>query len=256
MILKSNNHPPPRQDPPLPDSVVVTHRLRDENRSDTSPLLSMQVPLWAFLTSLLLALTAQNIMAAIARRSFPTLLTTIKPLLPPTFALSIPLLPHRYQPQASLRTFATTPAAMSSKQFLEIAKGRRSIYPLKKESVIDDKKIQEIVTEALLHVPSAFNSQTTRIVLLLKGEHDKLWDITTGVLKGIVPEASWSKTEQRMNMFAGAYGTVSSAIPLCPYLAPPLRFARSVARPRVYSVPLDNKTHTPLTLPHDKKPQN
>jgi len=97
---------------------------------------------------------------------------------------------------------------MSSTQFFDIAKKRRSIYPLKKESPISDAKIQEIVTQALLHIPSSFNSQTTRCVLLVKKEHDKLWNIVKEVLKGIVPAEQWESTEGRLNMFAGGYGTV------------------------------------------------
>lgn len=101
---------------------------------------------------------------------------------------------------------------MSSTQFFEPVKARRSVYMLKKESVIDDKKIQDIVAQALLHVPTSFNSQTTKMVLLLKGEHDKLWDITRSVLKAIVPEDAWEKTGQKMDMFQNAYGTVRIAL--------------------------------------------
>jgi len=97
---------------------------------------------------------------------------------------------------------------MSSKQFLETIKNRRTIYALKKESTISDAKIQEIINEVILHVPSSFNSQTTRVVLLVKEEHDKLWDIAKEVLKAIVPEAQWPSTEQRLNGFQGGYGTI------------------------------------------------
>jgi len=97
---------------------------------------------------------------------------------------------------------------MSSQQFLDTIKGRRTFYQLKKESTIDDKKIQEIITEALLHVPSCFNSQTTRIILLVKEEHDKLWEIVKSVLKGVVPAEEYPNTEAKLNMFKAGYGTV------------------------------------------------
>lgn len=108
---------------------------------------------------------------------------------------------------------------MSSKEFLAIVQGRRSHYQLKKESTIDDKKIQEIITEALLHVPSAFNSQTTRIILLVKEEHDKLWEIVKSVLKGVAPADQWEKTEQKLNGFKAAYGTVRIYL-LSPFCLP------------------------------------
>jgi len=97
---------------------------------------------------------------------------------------------------------------MSSKAFFETVKARRTYYQLKKESTISDEKIQDIITQALLHVPSSFNSQSTRIILLVKEEHNKLWDITKSVLKGIVPAEQYSSTEQRLNGFQAGYGTV------------------------------------------------
>lgn len=109
-----------------------------------------------------------------------------------------------------------------SSELVAAMAARRSIYPLKKESVISDAKIQEIIEQALLHVPSSFNSQSSRIVLLVKGEHDKLWDITKEVLKGVVPEDAYPKTEQRLNMFQAAYGTVRFIPLLCCSCAPSL----------------------------------
>jgi predicted oxidoreductase (fatty acid repression mutant protein) len=97
---------------------------------------------------------------------------------------------------------------MASKQFLDIIKGRRSIYALKNESTISDKQIQEIIEQVVLHVPSSFNSQTTRIILLVKEEHVALWEIAKEVLKAIVTEEQWKSTEQRLNGFQAAYGTV------------------------------------------------
>jgi len=95
-----------------------------------------------------------------------------------------------------------------SAPFLEAVKSRRTYYQLKKESPISDAKIQEIVTEALLHVPSSFNSQSTRMVILLKEEHIKLWGIAKDVLKAIVPAEQYSVTEKKLNGFQNAYGTV------------------------------------------------
>ena len=74
-----------------------------------------------------------------------------------------------------------------NKNFYEAIKERRSIYAISKESPISDERIQEIVEDIVKHVPSAFNSQTTRTVILLGEYHDKLWDITMEALRKIVP---------------------------------------------------------------------
>ncbi|KAG9230416.1 Nitroreductase-like protein [Amylocarpus encephaloides] len=108
-----------------------------------------------------------------------------------------------------IKHFSTTqPTAKMSTSFLETVKSRRTIYQLSKSSPISDAKIQEIISQAILHVPSSFNSQSTRIVLLVKEEHDKLWEITKEILKAIVPADGWAATEGRLNGFKAAYGTV------------------------------------------------
>ena len=51
--------------------------------------------------------------------------------------------------------------------FKETLKYRRSYYHLTNSSPVSDEAIREILEFGLLHVPSAFNSQSTRVVLLL-----------------------------------------------------------------------------------------
>jgi len=99
-------------------------------------------------------------------------------------------------------------ANVSAATLLTQIKNRRTYYQLSKSSPISDKAITDIVYEALKHSPSSFNSQSTRVVVLLKEEHDKLWDIAKEALKAIVSEDQWTATEQRLNGFQAAYGTV------------------------------------------------
>ena len=95
-----------------------------------------------------------------------------------------------------------------SKNFIEAIKERRSIYAISKESPISDEKIVEIIEDVVKHVPSAFNSQTTRTVVLLGEHHDKLWDITMEALRKIVPEKDFGSTEEKINSFKAGHGTV------------------------------------------------
>jgi len=96
----------------------------------------------------------------------------------------------------------------STKNFIEAVKERRSYYALNKEAPISDDKIIEIVNTTVLHAPSSFNSQSTRLVVLLKAEHDKFWDFVKEVLKAIVPEDQFAGTEARVNGFKAGYGTI------------------------------------------------
>ncbi len=92
--------------------------------------------------------------------------------------------------------------------FYDAIKQRRSIYALKKESPVSDEKIEEIVAYALKHTPTAFNSQSGRVIILLDQGHDQLWDLTKNTLKEIVPEDSFDQTAQKIDSFKNGYGTV------------------------------------------------
>ena len=94
------------------------------------------------------------------------------------------------------------------RSFLEAVKNRRSIYGISKEKLVSEEKIQEIVKELMLHTPSAFNSQSARVVLLFDAQHAKLWDMTTDVLKKIVPEEAFAQTQEKLEGFKSGYGTL------------------------------------------------
>ncbi|MDV4149277.1 nitroreductase family protein [Clostridium sp. AL.422] len=95
-----------------------------------------------------------------------------------------------------------------NKNFNEAIRERRSIYAIGKESPISDERIRKVVEDVVKHVPSAFNSQTTRVLVLLGESHDKLWDITMEALRKIVPANDFASTEGKINSFKAGYGTV------------------------------------------------
>lgn len=93
--------------------------------------------------------------------------------------------------------------------FFDAVKARRSCYALSKESVTTDQRIEEIVGEAVKHVPSAFNSQSARVVILLGQQHDRLWDLTKAELRKIVPAENFQATEDKINgAFRSGYGSI------------------------------------------------
>lgn len=91
---------------------------------------------------------------------------------------------------------------------LDLIKARRTYYSLSKDLTISPGRIQEIIKEGLLHVPSSFNSQSSRVVVLFGPEHDKLWDMTTEILRTVVPPENFEPTAQKMATFKGAAGTI------------------------------------------------
>jgi Predicted oxidoreductase related to nitroreductase len=95
-----------------------------------------------------------------------------------------------------------------TKDFYTVVEERRSYLGISNDVKLSDKEIEEIVAHAVKHSPSAFNSQSARVVLLLKAEHDKLWDMTMDALRKIVPAESFKPTEEKINSFKSGYGTV------------------------------------------------
>lgn len=98
---------------------------------------------------------------------------------------------------------------MKNENFVAALKNRRSYYDLTPESPVSDKEIVDIVETVLTYVPSAFNSQTTRMVLLLGENHWRLWEIVKETLSKIVSPGNFKQTEAKIdNAFASGYGTI------------------------------------------------
>ncbi len=86
---------------------------------------------------------------------------------------------------------------------------RRSRYGFEKKIPISDKELQNILEQALLNTPSAFNSQSTRAVLLLGKHHKRLWEITKDILLKKIGQERFEKTREKIDeSFLSGYGTI------------------------------------------------
>ncbi|MCG3810287.1 nitroreductase family protein [Psychrobacter sp. Ps4] len=95
------------------------------------------------------------------------------------------------------------------KTLQQLAEKRRSIYALSNQLPVSNDEIVKLVEHAVLHTPSAFNSQSTRIVVLFGEEHKKLWDITEETLKVIVgDDEKFQGTKDKIAGFRAGAGTV------------------------------------------------
>ncbi|KAI1500537.1 Nitroreductase-like protein [Biscogniauxia marginata] len=112
-------------------------------------------------------------------------------------------LPHRL-----FSTTANMATPINANSVLDLIKNRRTYYALNKTLPVSASRIQEIVEEAIQQVPSSFNSQSNRVVILFGAEHDKFWNLTTEILKGIVEPANWQATADRQALFQNAAGTI------------------------------------------------
>ncbi|MEQ1076557.1 nitroreductase family protein [Acinetobacter johnsonii] len=92
--------------------------------------------------------------------------------------------------------------------FLGHIKQRRTIYAVGKNVALTPEQIESVIKEAVNHSPSAFNSQTSRIVTLFGESHLQFWNVVRETLRKIVPDAAFEGTNAKINSFAAGYGTV------------------------------------------------
>ena len=86
---------------------------------------------------------------------------------------------------------------------------RRSVYNLGKELPVKKSTVEDAVREAIKYVPSAFNSQTSRVVILYEKEHDWLWDLILSKLLVMIQDPEQKKqTEEKIASFKAAAGTI------------------------------------------------
>ena len=88
-------------------------------------------------------------------------------------------------------------------------KRRRSFYHLNGDIAVTDEEILKCVHFVVKHTPSAFNSQSSRLVLLLGTAHDRFWNIVCEKISKIVSHSVFEKSRKKIETaFANGYGTV------------------------------------------------
>ncbi|MHA3892748.1 nitroreductase family protein [Acinetobacter sp. GXMZU3951] len=92
--------------------------------------------------------------------------------------------------------------------FLDHMKKRRTIYSIGKNVTLHQSEIEQLVKDAVRESPSAFNSQTSRVVMLFAESHHKFWDIVRETLRKMVPAEAFENTNKKLDSFAAGYATV------------------------------------------------
>lgn len=98
--------------------------------------------------------------------------------------------------------------------FAQATHDRRSIRALQATSPVPDSIITLLAETAILDVPSAFNSQTTRMTVLLGDHHKKLWSITAKMFHARLGDQRFNEPamgrpsfKQKIDGYMAAYGT-------------------------------------------------
>lgn len=92
--------------------------------------------------------------------------------------------------------------------FLSLARMRRTIYRLGKSLPVNEENVVESIKEAMRQAPSAFNSQSSRALILLGKEHDRFWGLVREQLRKVIPAESFHATSDKLDGFTAAAGSV------------------------------------------------
>lgn len=96
---------------------------------------------------------------------------------------------------------------MSADFLASIAK-RRSQYAIGKDVSLSKDQIDTLVKETVRLCPSAFNSQSSRAIILHGEHHVAFWDIVKEEFRKIAPAEAFAVTEKKINGFAAGAGTI------------------------------------------------
>lgn len=91
---------------------------------------------------------------------------------------------------------------------IDIFKNRRTQYALGRNIDLNKTELENLVRETVRETPSAFNSQSSRVVILFGDESQKLWNIVKDTLRPLVTADQFPTTEAKINSFAAGAGTV------------------------------------------------
>ncbi|ORF02580.1 nitroreductase family protein [Snodgrassella alvi] len=91
---------------------------------------------------------------------------------------------------------------------IEAIEKRRTQYALGRNITQAQEEITALIEEAIKLSPSAFNSQSSRAVILFGQQSEKFWHIVMNELRIIVPADKFAPTEAKINSFAAGVGTI------------------------------------------------
>ncbi|MCF9045807.1 nitroreductase family protein [Acinetobacter nectaris] len=92
--------------------------------------------------------------------------------------------------------------------FIKEIEKRRTIYAIGNHVQQSNEDLEVLIKKAIRLSPSAFNSQSSRAVILFDDSHKKFWEIVRETLRKIVPEAAFEGTNKKISSFAAGKGTV------------------------------------------------
>lgn len=86
---------------------------------------------------------------------------------------------------------------------------RRTQYALGNELPVSREEVESLIKNVIREAPSAFNSQSSRAVILFGEESVKFWnELVLEALRPLVPAENFGPTEEKLASFAKGAGTI------------------------------------------------
>lgn len=91
---------------------------------------------------------------------------------------------------------------------IDSMKMRRSVYHIGKNLPISEEQLLTIVQDAVQLAPSAFDSQSSRLIIVYGDENDWLWNLVWEKVKPFVTEEQQHATREKLKAFNSGSGTI------------------------------------------------
>ncbi|WP_430371204.1 nitroreductase family protein [Stenotrophomonas geniculata] len=85
---------------------------------------------------------------------------------------------------------------------------RRTQYAIGKNLLLSHAEIADIIKEAVQLAPSAFNSQSSRALILFGQQSNTFWQLVESALQPLVTPEAFEQTAKKLSGFAAGVGTV------------------------------------------------
>lgn len=93
--------------------------------------------------------------------------------------------------------------------FQNLIENRRTIYAIGKQVDLNTEQLTQLIEQAVIHAPSAFNSQSSRAVILFGNQHEQFWQLVFERLQEFLStDEAIQATQQKIASFAAGVGTV------------------------------------------------
>ena len=94
-------------------------------------------------------------------------------------------------------------------EYQQVIHARRSQYNLSRQIPISETELESLIDEAINTSPTAFNSRSSRIIVVYGDEHEYVWSrVLAGIKREIGEGPAFDRSTAKINQLKDSYGTI------------------------------------------------